>query len=71
MLVSTGFSVLFFGCFIFFLIISLFIYLFCTVLGSSLLRRLFSSCGEWGLLSSCGAQASHCGDFSCFGAWVP
>ena len=23
--------------------------------GSSLLRRLFSSCGKWGLLSSCGA----------------
>ena len=28
----------------------------------------FSSCGEWGLLSSCGAQASHCGGFSCCGA---
>ena len=26
---------------------------------------LFSSCSNWGLLSSCGAQASHCGDFSC------
>ena len=25
----------------------------------------FSSCGEQGLLSSCGAQASHCGGFSC------
>ena len=24
-----------------------------------------SSCGEWGLLSSCGAKASHWGDFSC------
>ena len=23
------------------------------------------SCGEWGLLSSCGTQASHCGGFSC------
>ena len=27
--------------------------------GSSLLQRLFSSCSEWGLLSSCGAQASR------------
>ena len=25
--------------------------------GSLVLCRLFSSCGEWGLLSSCGAQA--------------
>ena len=33
--------------------------------GSSLLRKLFSSCGEWGLLSSCGVWASHCGGFSC------
>ena len=29
---------------------------------------LFSSCGEQQLLSSCGAQASHCGGFSCWGA---
>ena len=45
--------------------------------GSSLLQRLFSSCGKQGLLSSCGKQgllsscgvrASHCGGFSCFGA---
>ena len=33
--------------------------------GSLLLCQLFSSCGKWGLLSSCGARASHCGDFSC------
>ena len=26
-----------------------------------LLHRFFSSCGEWGLLSSCSAQLSHCG----------
>ena len=26
---------------------------------SSLLCRLFSCCCEWGLLSSCGVQASH------------
>ena len=36
--------------------------------GSSLLRGLFSSCGEWGLLPGCGAQSSHCGGFSCCGA---
>ena len=28
----------------------------------------FSSCGERGLLFHCGAQASHCGGFSCCGA---
>ena len=38
--------------------------------GSSLLHRLFSSSGEWGLLSSCGALASHCGGFSCCRAWT-
>ena len=45
--------------------------------GSSLLRGLFSSSGEQGLLSSCGAQASHCGGFSgctaqarALGAWA-
>ena len=32
--------------------------------GSSLLCELFSSCGEWGLLSTCSAWASHCGGFS-------
>ena len=35
------------------------------ILGSSLLCRLFSSCGEQGLVSSCGVWASHCGGFSC------
>ena len=33
--------------------------------GSSLLCGLFSSCGEQGLLSSSGAQASHCDGVSC------
>ena len=50
-----------------------FIYLFIYCLGCSgplLLFRLFSSCGEWGLLSSCSARASHCGGFSYFRAWV-
>ena len=36
--------------------------------GSCLLHQLFSSCSHWGLLSSCGAQVSHCGDFACCGA---
>ena len=35
---------------------------------SSLLHRLFSSCGEQRLLSSCGAWTSHCSGFSCRGA---
>ena len=29
----------------------------------------FSSCHEWGLLSRCGAQASHCGGFP-RGTWA-
>ena len=33
--------------------------------GSSLLPGLFSSCCEWGLLSSCGAWASYGCGFSC------
>ena len=38
--------------------------------GSSLLQRLFSSCGKWGLLSSFSAQASlWC--FSCCWAQAP
>ena len=32
--------------------------------GSWKLCRLFSGCSEWGLLSSCNAQASHCAGFS-------
>ena len=33
-----------------------------------MLHGLFSNCGEQGLPSSCSAQASHCGGFSCYGA---
>ena len=33
--------------------------------GSLLLCGLFSSCREWGPLSSCDVQASHCDGFSC------
>ena len=39
--------------------------------GSLLLHRVFSSCGEQGLLSSCGSQASHCGGFFCCKAQAP
>ena len=41
-----------------------FIYFFICA-GSSLLLRLFSNCGQRGLLSSCSVQASRCGSFSC------
>ena len=52
----------------------LFIHLFLAALGP-LLRGLFSSCREWGLLSSSGAQAPHCGGFVCcrvqaLGTWA-
>ena len=43
-------------------------YLFLTVLGFHCCMGFFSSYGEWGLLSSCGALASHCCGFSCCGA---
>ena len=42
-----------------------FIYLFLAVLDLCCCARLFSSCGKWGLLSSCSVQASLCGGFSC------
>ena len=32
--------------------------------------RAFSGCEEWGLLSRCGAWASHHGGFSGCGAWA-
>ena len=34
-----------------------------------MVRGLVSSCGEQGLLSSCGMWVSHCGGSSCCGAW--
>ena len=39
--------------------------------GSSMLSRIFSAYGEWGLLSSCNALVYHCGGFSCCRAQVP
>ena len=36
----------------------------------SLLCQLFSTCGQQGLLCSCGVWAFHCGGFSCCRAWA-
>ena len=38
--------------------------------GSSLLRGLFFGCSKQGCPSSHGAQAPHCGGFSCCQAWA-
>jgi len=38
--------------------------------GFLLLPRLFSSCSNWGLISSCGAQASRGSGVSGCGAWA-
>lgn len=43
----------------------IYIYNFSGYAGSSLQHRFFSRCGEWALLSSCGARAAHCGGISC------
>ena len=48
----------------------LFIDLFLVVLGLCCCMRAFSSCSKWGILSSCGVQASHCGGFFCCKAWA-
>ena len=45
-----------------------FIYLFLATVGLCCYTWAFSSCSKQGLLSSCGARASHCGGFSCCGA---
>ena len=39
--------------------------------GSLLLQGPFSSSREQGSLSSCSAEVSHCGGFSCCRAWAP
>ena len=55
----------------FFFFFNNFIYLFIfPSLGLSCCEGLFSSCEEQGLLSSRHVQASHCGGFSCCGAWA-
>ena len=51
-------SISFWSCFLFFLSFWL-----CWVFVAA---WAFSSCGKWGLHSSCGAQAPHCGGFSCW-----
>ena len=51
-------------------VLKIFILLIFGCAGSSLLCGLFSSRGEQGPLSSCRAQAFHCGGFSCCGAWA-
>ena len=48
-----------------FLFIYLFIYLFLVVSCLHCYVWAFSNCSEQGLFSSKGAQASHCGGFSC------
>ena len=53
----------------FYLFFNNFIYFGCA--GSLSLLRLFSSCGEWELLSRCGVLASHFDGFSCCRAWAP
>ena len=45
-----------------------FIYLLLAALGLRCCVQAFSTCGEWGATLRCGAQASHCGGFSCCGA---
>ena len=39
-------------------------FFFLAMLGLCCCAWTFSSCGEWGLLSSCSAWASHCSGFS-------
>ena len=55
--------ILFFNKFIYF------IYLFLAALGLVAARRL-SLVAASGATLRCGAQASHCGGFSCCGAWT-
>ena len=45
-------------------------YLFMAVLGLCCCTWTFSSCGEWGLLSSCAWASPHHASF-CYRAWDP
>ena len=49
----------------------LFTCLFLSVLGLHCCALTFSSCGQWGLLTSCSIRASHCSAFSYWGAYSP
>ena len=57
------------GLVFFFLIV--FIYLLLAALGLHCCSWAFPTCSRRGLLSSCGAQASHYGGFPFWGAWTP
>ena len=46
-------------------IVHLKFYLFLVVLSLRCLVWAFSTCGKWGLFSSCSTSVSHCGGFSC------
>ena len=48
----------------------LYIYIYIICVGSSLLRAGFVQLQRAGATLRCGAQASHCGGFSCCGAWA-
>ena len=52
----------------FFFFTKLFLYLFWFYWVFVAVCKAFCNCSEWGLLSSCNALSSHCGDFSCCGA---
>ena len=56
--------------YILFLFFLLFFFFFLAALGLHCWARAFSSYGEWGATLRCGAWASHCGGFSCCGAWA-
>ena len=45
-------------------------YLLLATLGLRCCVQASFRCGEWGLLSSFGAWASHCGSFSCCRTWA-
>ena len=45
--------------------------IFLAALGLHCCIQAFPPCGEWELFSSCRAQASQCGSFSCCGARAP
>ena len=47
-----------------------YIFIYFAALGLHCCTQAFSSCGEWGLFSSCGKRASHCSGFSCCRARV-
>ena len=48
----------------------IFMYLILVVLGLCCCLQAFSSCQELGILSGYRMQASHCGNFSCYGLWA-